>query len=200
MLIAAYTPNARVRGGPSGKVVVISDSAAGATSAPPTPCTARAVSKKAWRGGEPADQRGGGEQQQPGDEHLAAAEQVPGPAAEQQQPAEGQRVGVDHPFQAGPGKAERPLDVRQGDVDDGRVQHHHQLRAWPGPAGPGPGAGRPRTHRPARPPGWSWILFRRFPRRCMRVSWFIGQSCFTKLSCRNNSRWKFCHATETRYH
>jgi hypothetical protein len=79
-------------------------------------------------GGEPAGQGGGGKQQQPGDEHRAAAEQVPGPAAEQQQPAEGQRVGVDHPFQAGSGKAERPLDVRQRDVDDGRVQHHHQLR------------------------------------------------------------------------
>src|SRR5439155_19783811 len=32
---------------PSGKVVVIRDSAAGATSAPPAPCTARATSKKA---------------------------------------------------------------------------------------------------------------------------------------------------------
>jgi hypothetical protein len=48
MLIAAYTPNARVRGGPSAKVVVISDSAAGATSAPPAPWMARAVSRKAW--------------------------------------------------------------------------------------------------------------------------------------------------------
>jgi putative heme transporter len=57
------------------------------------------------------------------------AEPVPGPAAEQQQqPAEGQRASVDHPLQAGPGKAERALDVRQRDVDDGRVQHHHQLR------------------------------------------------------------------------
>ena len=53
MLIAAYTPNARVRGGPSAKVVVISDSAAGATSAPPAPCTARAVSKKAWLSANP---------------------------------------------------------------------------------------------------------------------------------------------------
>jgi hypothetical protein len=59
---------------------------------------------------------------------LRRPSRSPAPAAEQQQPAEGQRVGVDHPFQAGPGKAERPLDVRQRDVDDGRVQHHHQLR------------------------------------------------------------------------
>src|SRR5258708_2297685 len=29
-----------------------------------------------------------------------------------------------------------------------------------GPAGPGPGAGRRRPHRPARPPAWSWIVFR----------------------------------------
>ena len=36
MLIAAYTPMARLRGGPSGNVVAISDSAAGATMAPPT--------------------------------------------------------------------------------------------------------------------------------------------------------------------
>ena len=46
-LIAAYTPNARVRSAPSGKVVMISESAAGATSAPPAPCTARATSKNA---------------------------------------------------------------------------------------------------------------------------------------------------------
>src|SRR5262250_2753789 len=105
MLIAAYTPSARVRGGPSAKVVVISDSAAGATSAPPAPCTARAVSKKASLLANPPAR--------------AAAEQVAGPAAEQQQPAEGQRVGVDHPLQARPGKAQRPLDMRQGDVDDG---------------------------------------------------------------------------------
>src|SRR5215469_4952541 len=38
MLIAAYTPIARLRGRPSGKVVATRDSAAGATIAPPTPC------------------------------------------------------------------------------------------------------------------------------------------------------------------
>ena len=36
-LIAAYTPIARLRGGPSGKVVAISASAVGATIAPPAP-------------------------------------------------------------------------------------------------------------------------------------------------------------------
>ena len=48
MLIAAYTPIARLRGGPSGKVVVTSDSAVGATMAAPTPCSARAPSSHAW--------------------------------------------------------------------------------------------------------------------------------------------------------
>ena len=47
MLIAAYTPIARLRGGPSGKVTAISDSAVGAANAPPMPCTTRAVSSHA---------------------------------------------------------------------------------------------------------------------------------------------------------
>ena len=47
MLIAAYTPMARLRGGPSGKFVVTSDKAVGATIAPPTPCSARAPSSHA---------------------------------------------------------------------------------------------------------------------------------------------------------
>ena len=47
-LIAAYTPIARLRAGPSAKVVTISASAVGATSAPPTPWTARAASSHAW--------------------------------------------------------------------------------------------------------------------------------------------------------
>ena len=47
MLIAAYTLIARLRGGPSGNVVVIRDSAAGATIAPPTPWITRAVISQA---------------------------------------------------------------------------------------------------------------------------------------------------------
>ena len=47
MLIAAYTPIARLRGWPSGNVVVTSDRAVGATTAAPTPCRARAPSSHA---------------------------------------------------------------------------------------------------------------------------------------------------------
>ena len=80
------------------------------------------------RGGEPAEQRGQREQDHPGDEHPPASEDVAGPAAEQQQAAEGQGVGVDHPLQAGAGEPERALDVGQRDVHDRGVQYHHQLR------------------------------------------------------------------------
>ena len=127
MLIAAYTPIARLRGGPSGNVVVTSDSAVGATIAPPTPCSARAASDQALRRGKSASQRREREQDDAGDEHPAAAKNVSGPPTEQEQPAERQRIGVDHPLQARAGEAERPLDVREGDVDDGGIQHHHQL-------------------------------------------------------------------------
>jgi hypothetical protein len=78
-------------------------------------------------GGEAAEQRGQREQQDAGDEDPAAPQQVAGPAAEQQQAAEGQRVGVDDPLQVAAGEVERVLDVRQCDVDDGRVEHDHEL-------------------------------------------------------------------------
>jgi hypothetical protein len=117
MAIAEYTPIARLRGRPSGKVTAISDSAVGAGGDQP-----------GLAGGQPAEQRGEREHEQPGDEDPAASQQVAGPAAEQQQPAERHRVGVHHPLQVRPGKAERGLDVRQRDHDDGQVEHDHQLR------------------------------------------------------------------------
>src|SRR5207253_7102446 len=59
---------------------------------------------------------------------LSPAEDVTGPAAEEQQPGEGQGVGVDDPLQVGAREAERVLNVWQRDVDDRRVEDHHQLR------------------------------------------------------------------------
>jgi hypothetical protein len=128
MLIAAYTPMARLRGGPSGKVVVTSDSAVGAMMAPPTPCAARAASSQACVVAKPPSSEASENRRIPGDEDSASVQDVAGPAAEQQQAAEGERVGVDHPFQAGAGEAERLRDVGQGHVYDRRVEDHHQLR------------------------------------------------------------------------
>src|SRR5690606_40195303 len=46
-----------------------------------------------------AQQRGQHEEQHTGDEHAPPAEDVPGPSAEQEEPAEGERIGADHPRQ-----------------------------------------------------------------------------------------------------
>ncbi len=75
---------------------------------------------------EAAGQRGRREGQQPGDEHPAAAEQIGGAAAQDQQPAECDRVTGDHPLHRGGREAEFPLDGGQGHVHDAEVEHHHE--------------------------------------------------------------------------
>ena len=51
----AHTPSALLRGAPIGKVVAIRASAVGAASAPPAPCTARAVEQPPFGVREPAE-------------------------------------------------------------------------------------------------------------------------------------------------
>ena len=46
--------------------------------------------------------------------------------AEQQQPGERERVGVDDPLQAAGARVQLPVEGGQRDVDDGRVQHGDQ--------------------------------------------------------------------------
>ena len=58
---------------------------------------------------------------------LPAAVEVAETAAEQQQAAEGQRVGGDDPLQTGAAEAESTLHVRQRHVHDGGVEHDHEL-------------------------------------------------------------------------
>ena len=79
-------------------------------------------------GRQAAEQRGDAEDDQADHEDPAPSVEVTEAAAEQQQAAEGQRVAGDHPGQVGAGDVEIGLDVGQRDVDDGAVQHHHQLR------------------------------------------------------------------------
>ena len=118
---------ARLRGGPSGKVTAISDSAVGAANAPPTPCAARAASSQAWLVANPPSREASENSTMPAMKTRRRPEQVAGPAAEQQQAAEGQGIGIDDPLKVAAGEAERALDVRQGHVDDGRVEHDHEL-------------------------------------------------------------------------
>ena len=117
--MAAYTPMARLRAGPSGKVTAISDSAVGRGERAADALDHPRGEQPGLGGGEPAGQRGQPRTAaMPKMKIAAAAEQVTGPAAEQQQAAERERVGVDDPFQAGAGKVQRVLDVRQGHVHD----------------------------------------------------------------------------------
>ena len=58
---------------------------------------------------------------------TAAAEDVAEAPAEEQQPAEGERVGVEDPRQRGRAEAEVGVDAGERDVHDGGVEHDHQL-------------------------------------------------------------------------
>jgi hypothetical protein len=51
------------------------------------------------------------------------------PAAEQQQAAEGERVGIEDPGQAGRGEVQAAGDARQGDVHHRQVEDDHELGA-----------------------------------------------------------------------
>ena len=108
--IAPQMPSALLRSAPSGNMFITMDSAAGSTSAAPKPWTPRMTIRKVSERGEPAGQRGAGEHDQAGHEEAAAADQVSRAAAEEQEAAEGQAVGGDHPLQVGLGEVE--LDRR----------------------------------------------------------------------------------------
>ncbi len=68
-----------------------------------------------------ADDRRQGEQDQPCQEHASSAEMVTEPAAQQDQRAQRQQVGVDRPGQFRWAGAEIARQRRQGDVDDRAV-------------------------------------------------------------------------------
>ncbi len=74
-----------------------------------------------------AEHRGGSEQDQPGEEDFLAADQIAHPSSEQQEAAEGDQIRVDHPREVALGEVQVVLDRGQRDVDDRRVEHHHQL-------------------------------------------------------------------------
>ena len=77
---------------------------------------------------DPADQGGAGEDRDPGHEKPPPPEPVGEAPAEQKEPAEHQRVGVQHPGEALLREADVDLDGRQRDVDNGRIEDDHELR------------------------------------------------------------------------
>ena len=80
-------------------------------------------------GGQPAHQRRDREHPDAGQERSLVPDRVTDAAAEQQQPAEGQHVGGDHPALGGVGQVQVGLHTRQRDDDDGAVERRHQLHA-----------------------------------------------------------------------
>jgi hypothetical protein len=62
-----------------------------------------------------------------GDEQATAAQQIRGAAAQHQETAEDQRVGVDDPLQVVGGEVQAALDRGQRDVHDRVVEHDHEL-------------------------------------------------------------------------
>ena len=68
-----------------------------------------------------------GQDRPAGDEHALGAEEVGESASQQEQTAEGDHVGVEHPREVVLVKAQVLLDVGQGDADDRRVHDDHEL-------------------------------------------------------------------------
>ena len=79
------------------------------------------------RGREAAGERGEREERDPAQEQPPVAEQVAEPAAQQQEAAEGQQVGVHDPRERFLGEAEIGANRGQRDVHDRRVEHDHQV-------------------------------------------------------------------------
>ena len=125
---APQTPSALLRSAPSLNIVVTSDSAAGEMSAAPRPCAARAAMSQTSLWARPPSEGRGREEDQAGHEQAPPAEQVGQPAAEQEEAAEGQRVGVDDPGQVVLAEVQRAADRGQRDVDDRGVEDDDELR------------------------------------------------------------------------
>ncbi|HEV8098581.1 MAG TPA: hypothetical protein VGP56_05515 [Gaiellaceae bacterium] len=77
--------------------------------------------------GEAAGERGDGEDPDACDEDAAAAEEVAGAGAEEEQAAEGERVAILDPRQPGGREAECLAHLRQRGDDDRDVQDEHQI-------------------------------------------------------------------------
>src|SRR5919197_1310314 len=104
---APQIPSALFRSEPSGKVVEMIERAAGVMIAAPTPWTTRAARSAAG-------------------EQAPAPEQVGRPSSEQEQAAEGERVGAQHPLQALLREADVRLDRGQRHEHDRAVEDHHE--------------------------------------------------------------------------
>ena len=144
---APKSASARLRAASSGALVVSRARTLGAASAAPTPWRVRAATSWPGRLGEAAEGGADGEDGQADLEDLESAEDVAEPAAEQQQAAEGERVGVEHPRQR------RRAEAEVG-VDAGEARRSRRSRRARSSAGR-PGRSRCRRRRGRRSAGSS---------------------------------------------
>jgi len=107
--------------------VIISESATADTTAPPTPCTARAATRSSWELAKPAREGGEREDADAEQEQPAMAEQVTQPAPEKEETAERQQVRVDDPRERRLREPEVLLDRRERHADDRHVEDDHQV-------------------------------------------------------------------------
>ena len=124
---APQTPRAMFRSRPSANVVIRIASAAGETVAAPRPWIARAPISEVSDQASPQSSEPRAKMHEPGHEDAAASEDVRRAAAEQQEAAEHERVGGDHPLQVRLRDVEIQLDRGKCDVHDRDVEHDHEL-------------------------------------------------------------------------
>ena len=124
---AAHAPSTALRSRGRVKVVVRIERAAGAISAAPAPWARRAAIRAASVCAKPAGERGEREQAEPAEEDTAAADQVGGTAAEEQEAAVGEHIAADDPLQVLGRETQVVLDRGQSDVDDRDVEKVQEL-------------------------------------------------------------------------
>ncbi len=124
---APQTPSAMLRSRPSRKVVMRIERAAGEMIAAPRPCSARAPIRDASFHATPATSEPSANTTRPAMNIRRRPSRSASAAAEQQEAAEDERVGADHPLEVLLREAEVDLDRRQGDVHDRDVEDDHEL-------------------------------------------------------------------------
>ena len=83
--------------------------------------------QRGLRAGETARERGGREERDADQEQPPVPEEVTEPAAEQQEPAEREQIGVHDPGEGRLREVEVFPDRRQRDADDRHVEHDHEV-------------------------------------------------------------------------
>ena len=123
---AEYQLIARARAGPAW-VRWIRLSTCGIITAAPAPWTKRSAISSAGRAGQAAAERGQREQDEPAQEDPPVAEDVAQPGTGHQQDGVGDGVAGHDQLQARAGGVQAGVDRGRGDVDDGGVEHGHEL-------------------------------------------------------------------------